>query len=238
MKKTLIVLCGTALLLVGLCLFGFVTTTTAQPAGELRTMPWQNARAMEVKMLIAKERDCVDAIKRMRGIANASVVVHKRPVWERNVWARGQVTSASVVVEAIDNRPLCADTIGAIGQIVSPLFGITDMEEICITDRKHSRTYNGAGEEMTADGSRQRAEIVSPVDPDYIELLKKRVETAQKKLAWVDTMDKAGISPHANMADVEKARSDRALMRIEFDLELAEAEFALLQAQRKQKASQ
>jgi len=202
MKKTLIVLCGTALLLVGLFCFGFVATTTAQPAGEPGMFPWQNARAMEVKMQIAKEKDCTDAIKMISGIADATVVTHKRLNWDRNAWARTHLTSVGVFVEAIDNRPLSADTIGAIGRIVAPLFGISDMAEIRIVDTKHHREYNGAGEEMT-DGRRQTAtnagneprtlesdtlflNIRGSLDPNYIELLKKRVEVAKAELALLE----------------------------------------------------
>ena len=137
MKKTIIVLCGTALLLVGLFCFGFVATTTARPAVSPGINPWQFARAGEIKMLTAKEMDSADAIKRLRGIADVEVVTHTGPI-----------TSASVFVAAPDNRPIDISVINAISLIVAPLFGVTDMEEICIVDTKHSRKYNGAGEAL------------------------------------------------------------------------------------------
>ena len=80
MKKTLIVLCGTALLLVGLFCFGVVATTTAQAPSKPTINFWNSQRVVN-KMLAAKEMDCVDAIKALPGIANASVVVNKRPEW-------------------------------------------------------------------------------------------------------------------------------------------------------------
>jgi len=110
--------------------------------------PWQSARAMDTKMLTAKEQDCVAAIKMITGIANAEVVTNRRPAWERNVWARTQIMSVGVFVEAIENRPLSADTIGAIGNIVAPIFGITDMNEIRIVDTRHQRAYDGSGEQQ------------------------------------------------------------------------------------------
>ena len=115
-----------------------------QTAAELFS-PWQNAKAMESKMLSAKELDSADAIKRLPGIADAIVVTHQCSEWERNVWARKQVMSAGVFVEAHDNRPISVDTIQAIGKIVAPLFGITDMSQISIVDTKSSRAYDGAG---------------------------------------------------------------------------------------------
>jgi hypothetical protein len=103
---------------------------------------------MEAKVLTAKERDCAAAIKMMSGIAGATVVTHTRPAWERNVWARTQVMSVGVFVEATGNKPLPAETIGAIGQVVKSTFGITDMKEINIADTIHSRSYDGSGEEV------------------------------------------------------------------------------------------
>ena len=200
MKKTLIVLCGTALLFVGLFCFGFVTTTTAQPAGESGISPWQSTRAMKAKMLAAKERDCADAIKRLPGIANAEVVIHTRLEWDRNAWEQKKVTSVEVFVDATDNRPLVIGVINAIGLIVAPTFGIADMEEIRIVDTKHVREYNGAGVEQERGGVSPPVidmAIPSPgttatpasslsVDQDYIELLKKRVEVAQAELALLE----------------------------------------------------
>jgi len=115
---------------------------------------WDAARTMDKRMLTAKERDCAAAIKKVTGIADAEVVSNKRPAWERNVWARTQITSVGVFVEAIENKPLKPDTIGAIGLIVAPMFGITNMKEISIVDRKYSRAYDGSGEQQ---GSAQSA---------------------------------------------------------------------------------
>ncbi|MCL2709780.1 MAG: hypothetical protein FWE95_02770 [Planctomycetaceae bacterium] len=119
--------------------------------------PMLSARMMDAKMLTAKEQDCVDAIKMLAGIAHAEVHTNKRPAWERNVWARTQIMSVGVFVEAIDNQALPADTIGAIGNIVAPIFGITDMNEIKIVDTKHHRAYDGTGEQQgSAQGEYQR----------------------------------------------------------------------------------
>jgi len=144
MKKALIVLCGSTLLLVGLFCFGFVVPTTASPARPTINF-WDSQRVAEIKMLTAKELDCADAIKMISGIANAEVVTHTRREWDR---IRKKVTSVAVFVEASDNRPIDISVINAISLIVAPLFGVTDMEEICIVDTKHSRKYNGAGEAL------------------------------------------------------------------------------------------
>jgi hypothetical protein len=110
--------------------------------------PMLSARMMDARMLTAKEQDSVAAIKMLSGIANAEVVTNKRPAWERNVWARTQIMSVGVFIEAVDNRPLRPDTIAAIGNIVAPMFGITDMNEIRIVDTKHHRAYDGTGEQQ------------------------------------------------------------------------------------------
>ena len=115
--------------------------------------PWQSARMMDTQMLAAKEQDAVDAIRMITGIAHAKVVTNRRPSWERNVWARTQIMSVGVFVEAIENRPLNADAIGAIGQIIAPMFGITDMKEIRIVDTKHNRAYDGSGEQQGSSQS-------------------------------------------------------------------------------------
>ena len=114
---------------------------------------WDPAKIMNERMITSKEIDCADAIKRINGIADAAVHSNKRPAWERNVWARTQITSVGVFVEAIDNKPLPAETIGAIGQIIKASFGITDLKEISIVDRRNSRSYDGSGEEQTAGQS-------------------------------------------------------------------------------------
>ena len=111
---------------------------------------WQSARMMDTQMTAAKERDTVDAIKKIPGISNVSILTHRRPEWERNVWARRQVMSVSVVVEAIENRALSVETITAIGNLVANAFGVTDRREISITDSRHSRSYDGFGEEVSS----------------------------------------------------------------------------------------
>jgi flagellar M-ring protein FliF len=115
--------------------------------------PWQNAKMMDQKMMTAKEVDTADSIKMIPGIATAKVFTNKRPAWERNVWARTQISSVGVYIEAIENRPLGPDTIAAIGGIVTAAFGITNHKEIRIVDTKHSRSYDGLGEEISATQS-------------------------------------------------------------------------------------
>ena len=112
--------------------------------------PWENAKMMDTKMLTAKEQDCVDSIKMLNGIADVKVISNKRPSWERNVWARTQIPSVAVTVEAIENKPLSIETIGAIGRIVTSAFGITDVKEISIVDTNRSRAYDGSGEELSS----------------------------------------------------------------------------------------
>ena len=114
---------------------------------------WDPAKIMNERMMTSKEIDCAAAIKKIRGIADANVLSNKRPEWERNVWARTQITSVGVFVEAIDNKPLSADTIGAIGRIIKPAFGITDLKEISIVDTKNCRAYDGSGEEQSSSQS-------------------------------------------------------------------------------------
>jgi len=150
MKKLLIVLCCTALLLVGLFYVNFVAPTTAQATQRPVINAWDNARVKKTKMLHAKELDCVDAIRRLPGIADANVVLHQRPEWERNVWARKQFMSASVVVEAYD-KPINVNAIQAIGKLVALVFGISDMTKIIITDSKFDKIYNGAGTDLDSD---------------------------------------------------------------------------------------
>ena len=115
----------------------------------VRTLnPWQNARMMDKVMITAKERDSVAAIKMLPGIADAKVFTNRRPAWERNVWARTHVMSVGVFVEAVENRPLNADTIGAIGGIIRASFGITDLKEINIVDARNNLKYDGSGERI------------------------------------------------------------------------------------------
>ena len=112
--------------------------------------PFQSTRMVETQMNAAKEQDTIDAIMKIPGISNVSILTHRRPEWERNVWARRQVMSVSVVVEAIENRPLREETVAAIGNLIAPAFGITDRKEISITDSKNSRSYDGFGEEVSS----------------------------------------------------------------------------------------
>jgi len=112
--------------------------------------PWHAARTADAKMLAAKEKDFADAIRGTPGIASAEIFTNKRPSWDRNVWARTQITSVGVTLEAIENKPLRVDTIGAIGHLAMVTFGILDKKDISIYDRRHCRTYNGAGEEQNS----------------------------------------------------------------------------------------
>ena len=114
---------------------------------------WDSAKIMNERMTTSKERDCAAALKTFRGIAEAVVISSKRPAWERNVWARTQIVSVGVYLEAMDNKPLSPETIGAVGQVVRSAFGISNLKEIAIVDTKHSRSYDGSGEEQTAGQS-------------------------------------------------------------------------------------
>jgi len=111
---------------------------------------WQSARMMNTQMIAAKERDTVDAIKKIPGIFNVTILTHQRPEWERNVWARRQVMSVSVIVEAVETKPLRLETISTIGNLVANAFGITNRKEISITDSKNSRSYDGLGVEVNS----------------------------------------------------------------------------------------
>ena len=111
--------------------------------------PWHSRALTETKMNPAKEKDFVDAVRMIPGIANATVISNKRPSWERNVWARTNIPSLSVTVEVIENKPLGLDTIGVIGHMAMVAFGILDVKDIRIADTRHKRVYNGAGEEQS-----------------------------------------------------------------------------------------
>jgi len=130
----------------------------------------QNARIMAEKVFVAKERDCAAAIKMIRGVADATVHADTRPAWERNDWARTQITCVGVFVEAIDNKPLPAETIFAIGQIIKSTFGITDMKEISIVDVKQSRSYDGSGEELVESTTELRVSLHCPHPPHPINM--------------------------------------------------------------------
>jgi len=132
-------------------------TTTARQDTADGLNPWHNAKIMDQKMNAASEKTLAAAIKTLPGIAYATIISHKRPVWDRNVWSRTQQISASVTIEAIENKPLPIETITAIGNIVAPAFGITDMREIRIIDAQNNRSYDGSGEELSgAQGTYQR----------------------------------------------------------------------------------
>jgi len=123
--------------------------SSARLEGVDKLNPWQNARMMDTKMIAYKEIDCANAIKKFPGIADAEVFSNKRPDWNRNVWARMQTVSVGVMVTAIDNKALSIETITAIGGVIVPMFGIINpSKEIRIVDKKHSRTYDGLGEEV------------------------------------------------------------------------------------------
>ena len=163
MKKLFIILCCTALLLVGLFHVPFIVPTTAKPVGEDSfASPWQNAKAMNAKMLTAQERDSADAIKRLPGIADAIVITTQRPEWERNVWARrNQVVSVDVSVEACDNQPIDVVTIQMIRKIVASLFGTTP--ELVIFDAKFNKmVYGSAGVEITDDKPQTAVDLAGP----------------------------------------------------------------------------
>ena len=115
-------------------------------AAHFFTRPFHHKKIMESRMIAATERSTADAIKWLPGIADAVVVSLTHPTWERNVWERRQTWSVSVTLDTTCNRPLPNETIVAIGQIVAPSFGITDMTEISILDARNNRRYNGSGE--------------------------------------------------------------------------------------------
>ena len=132
--------------------------------------PWQSSRMTDQKMLTAKEQDAIDAIKLMPDIASATILSHRRPEWEQNVWARKHVMSVAVAVEAVENSPLSAETITAIGNLIAPAFGITNRKEISITDSKYARSYDGFGEE------------VSPAQSEYLRHQNRHQDTWKKRI--------------------------------------------------------
>ena|GEM_PF-1434517 len=110
--------------------------------------PFHHAKIMDTRMIAASERTTAAAIKMLPGIANAIVQSHKRPEWERNVWARRNVISVSVSLDSIATHPLPDETIAAVGRIVAPAFGITNLKEINIVDLRNSKAYDGSGNEL------------------------------------------------------------------------------------------
>ena len=161
MKKLLIVLCCTALLLVGLFYVNFVAPTAAQANQRPVISAWDSAKVKEIKTFAAREWDCVDTIRRLPGIADACVLVHWDSKWERNVWVRKQAVGVDVFVEAYNNRPLDSDVIRIIGKIVAQAFG-GSATEISIVDAKHARTYDGAGVETTEGRPQTVADLAGP----------------------------------------------------------------------------
>lgn len=115
--------------------------------------PWENATMISEKNIQAYAKDLADEIREMPGISNAAVVPRKRSNWDRSVWARKNIFSVTVFVDAVSNKPLDLNTITAIGNSVAGAFGITDREEIRkeirIVDRRNSRSYNGFGDDLT-----------------------------------------------------------------------------------------
>ena len=146
--------------------------------------PFHHAKIMDTRMIAASERSTAAAIKMLPGIADAWVMSYKRPEWERNVWARKNVISVSVTLDAIEKKPLPDETIAAVGRIVAPAFGITNLKEIAIVDARNTRSYNGAAEEL---GSAQG---------EYLRHVAKAEErfkdTIYKQLSHID-----GIEVHA-----------------------------------------
>ena len=110
--------------------------------------PWDSSVIMDKRMITSTEMQCQDAIKMLPGIASVKVSSYKRPAWERNVWARTQITSVSVSLEAIENKPLPSHIISSVSAIVSRSFGITNLKEISIVDGRHGRSYDGSGEDI------------------------------------------------------------------------------------------
>ena len=155
MKKLLIVLCCTALLLVGLFYVNFVAPTAAQANQRPVISAWDSARAKEIKTFAAKEWDCVDTIRRLPGIADASVLVHWDSEQARSVaasyWAQRQAMRVSVVVAAHGHQPIDVDMIRIIGKIVTQMFGMTDMAQISIVDTTFGKHYDGAGTDLDSD---------------------------------------------------------------------------------------
>ena len=110
--------------------------------------PFHHAKIMDTRMIAASERSTTAAIKMLPGIADAIVQSQKRPEWERNVWARRNIISVSVTLDAIASKPLPDETIAAVGRIVAPAFGITNLKEISIVDARNSKSYDGLGNEL------------------------------------------------------------------------------------------
>jgi len=107
---------------------------------------WADDKIRNAKMIVATEKTCAAAVKLLPGIADAIVQSHKRPEWECNAWTRKNIIlSVNVTLDVIENRPLPEETIVAVGRIVAPAFGITDLKEISIVDVKNNLIYEGSG---------------------------------------------------------------------------------------------
>ena len=122
-----------------------VATEMTMQNASMSGIPWQNAKLTEAKKRIALEKDCIDTIKMLPGIADAIVISHKYPVWECNVWARKNKFSVHVTIESMDNKPLPDETIDAIGRIAAVFFGIIDLKDIRIFDARNNQVYDGSG---------------------------------------------------------------------------------------------
>ena len=124
------------------------TTGNARQDTAKGLTPWDSAKIMDKRMIASTEKDCENAIRMVGDFIDVQVTSNKRPAWERNVWARTQITSVSVTVKNVENNPISDNTISSISSIVSRSFGITNLKEISIIDAKHGRSYDGAGKEL------------------------------------------------------------------------------------------
>jgi flagellar M-ring protein FliF len=125
------------------------TRGNARNEAVLALTPWSSAKMMDKQEVNAIAQDIADEIMRMEGVASASVIPSLRKDWDRNIWAKKEVFSVSVFVETISFKPLEDNTISAIGAAVQGVFRNADLKEIKIIDSRNSRSYNGAGEELT-----------------------------------------------------------------------------------------
>ncbi|MDR1924325.1 MAG: hypothetical protein LBQ66_08120 [Planctomycetaceae bacterium] len=121
---------------------------------------WESRAIIDEKKFQATAQVVADEIAAYPEIANATVVPNKRDNWNKNVWAREKITSLTVYVDTVFFQPLPENTVAAIGHSVATAFGITNMREITIADRKNSRTYYGNGDEVgtTSGGAYSKAQ--------------------------------------------------------------------------------
>jgi hypothetical protein len=113
---------------------------------------WESSKIIDERLFHAKSQVLAEAIARFPGVVSAEIIPNKRDKWNKNVWFREKVPSISVFVDALYFKPLPEDTIVAIGNSVKTAFGITDLREITITDRRNSRIYYGNGEDVDSSG--------------------------------------------------------------------------------------